>query len=92
MQKMNNFENLSEEMFEKASDMTKRYNIEFDISDPGRDTGFCSELPMVVGSGETLEECEKDIRQSIQIMVAYMIKNDMELPSPVGGRGIASNV
>lgn len=76
-------EKLSADVINKASDITKKYQIEFDISEESRVTGFCSELPRVTNSGETLEECENNVRQSIQTMVEYMIKNDMELPSPI---------
>jgi len=76
-----------EEFLKKAFTTAKEYQIEYDINDNSDFIGCCTELPIITCESKNLEECENNIRKSIQIMVAYMIKNDMELPSPVSQKG-----
>lgn len=72
----------SDEDVQTAIELAIDYHI---ATEPNDDLGFvghCVEMPTVMNDGATEEDCKDNVREAIEVCLAYMLEAGIPIPQP----------
>ena len=71
----------TKETLQAAKELGRDFHIEIEKNESLGFIGFCVEMPTIMNDGLTEEECKKNTRESIEVCLAFMLEDNIPIPS-----------